>query len=92
MLEPQDVVLADRGFTLEEQFAVHYCKLVVPAFTRGKKQLHVREVGESRQLANIQIHMEKAMERIKNFCIPRDKIPMHLVPLADNIMAIVCAT
>lgn len=67
------------------------CKLVIPAFTRGKKQLSARDVEETRQLANIRIHVERAMERIKNFRILSDKVPLYLVPHVDNIMMIVCA-
>ena len=91
MLEPLDVILADRGFTLEDEFMFRNCKLVIPAFTRGKKQLSARDVEETRQLANIRIHVERAMERIKNFRILSDKVPLYLVPHVDNIMMIVCA-
>ena len=39
-----DVVLADRGFTVAEDIAIHGAKLQIPGFTRGKNQLahHVR--------------------------------------------------
>ena len=36
-LEPGDVVLADRGFTVKEDIASHGAHLEIPAFTRGKK-------------------------------------------------------
>ena len=35
-LQHGDVVLADRGFTIEEDVAVYGAKLEIPAFTRGK--------------------------------------------------------
>lgn len=35
-LLPGDVILADRGFTLSDDLAA---KLVLPTFTKGKKQL-----------------------------------------------------
>ena len=47
-LEPGDV-LADRGFTIADDVAVHGAKLEIPAFTRGKKQLTQREVELSKQ-------------------------------------------
>ena len=37
-LLPGDVVLADRGFTLSDDFAVYGAKLVLPSFTRGKTE------------------------------------------------------
>lgn len=42
-----DVVMADRGFRLNEDFVFRQCQLVVPAFTRGKKQLSAKDVERS---------------------------------------------
>ena len=36
LLEPGDVVLADCGFTVEEDLAIHGAKLEIPAFTCGR--------------------------------------------------------
>ena len=44
LLEPGDTILADRGFTIEEDIAVYGAKLEIPSFTRGKTQLSQREV------------------------------------------------
>ena len=55
-LEPGDVVLADRGFKIAEDVAVHGAKLEIPAFTRGEKQLTQREVELSKQLSMVRIH------------------------------------
>ena len=53
-LEPGDV-LADRGFTIADDVAVHGAKLEIPAFTRGEKQLTQREVELSKQLSMVRI-------------------------------------
>ena len=49
-IEPGDTILADRGFTIADDIAVHGGKLEIPAFTRGKSQLSQREVEVSKQL------------------------------------------
>jgi hypothetical protein len=36
MLQYGDVILADRGFHIDEDVAAHHATLVIPAFTRGK--------------------------------------------------------
>ena len=36
LLEPGDTVLADRGFSIDEDVILHGAKLEIPAFTRGK--------------------------------------------------------
>ena len=38
-LVPGDIVMADRGFAIHESVAFKRSELVIPAFTKGKKQL-----------------------------------------------------
>ena len=47
LLEHGDVVLADRGFDIREDAAIHDGNLEIPSFTRGKKQLSMDEVEYS---------------------------------------------
>ena len=89
LLERDDLVLADRGFLIEEELGAHGCKLAIPAFTRGKTQLPRPENDRSRRISQVRIHVERLMERIKNFSILSGIISLALVPHADNIV-IVC--
>ena len=41
LLQPGDLVLADRGFNIEEDLSFSCAKLAIPAYTRGKKQLSI---------------------------------------------------
>ena len=50
-IDPGDVILADRGFNVQDDIAIKGGKLEIPAFTRGKQQLSREEVEKSRQLA-----------------------------------------
>ncbi|CAM4492357.1 unnamed protein product [Leuciscus chuanchicus] len=78
--KPGDQILADRGFTLLEDFAVLGAHLVMPAFTRGRKQLPGKEVEESRVKSNIRIHIERVIGVLKGrFHILDGPIPMRLV-------------
>lgn len=52
-------ILADRGFTLKDDFALIGATLLTPAFTRGRKQLPGRDVEESRVKSNVRIHIGK---------------------------------
>ena len=78
-LNPGDIVLADRGFTLTDELALRGCKLIVPAFTKGKKQLSAKEVEESRLLARVRIHVERVINRVKDFKILSGTLPITLV-------------
>ena len=51
---PGDQILADRGFTLQEDFALNSgSELIIPAFMRGKKQLSAREIESMRKIASV---------------------------------------
>ena len=58
-LLPGDLVLADRGFTIQELHMFKHAQLAIPAFTRGKDQLDPVEVEETRNIANVRIHVER---------------------------------
>ena len=64
-----DLVLADRGFDIADDLAVVGASLAISPFTKGKPQLSQREVEFSRQLSNVRIHVERAIERMKNYKI-----------------------
>ena len=91
MLEPTDQVLADRGFLIEEDIANSSAELIIPAFTRGKKQLSQRDVETTRRIAHVRIHVERAIGRIKNFKILKDIFPITLIKHANNIVTICAA-
>ena len=60
-LLPGDLVLADRGFTIQEEVCYYGAKLHIPAFTKGKSQLDPVEIEETRQIAHIRIHVERVI-------------------------------
>ncbi|CAN7952168.1 unnamed protein product, partial [Ixodes pacificus] len=62
-----DVYLVDRGFRSEEMFAAKGAKLLIPAFTKEKKQLSGAEVTLSRKLSRARIHVERAIRRLNVF-------------------------
>ena len=66
MLQQGDVVLADRGFTIEEDVALCGAKLEIPAFTRGEKYLSQYNVEKSKQLSAVHIHVERIIGTLKN--------------------------
>ncbi|XP_056145806.1 uncharacterized protein LOC130121000 [Lampris incognitus] len=84
LLEVNDEMLADRGFTIRDELAVRGATLRIPHFTKGKKQLSAQEVSNER------IHIERVIGRWKNFKILTTVIPFTQVDLLND-MVIVCA-
>lgn len=66
LLDPSDVVLADRGFDIGDDIAINGAKLEIPSFTRGKKQLSMEEVEYTKRIAKVRIHVERVIGLLKN--------------------------
>lgn len=99
-LLPGDVVLADRGFNIEDSVGAFQAQLHIPAFTKGKSQLSTLEVEETRAIANVRIHVERVIGYVRQkFSILRETVPIDFVtirngedcPLIDRIARICCA-
>ena len=84
------MVLADRGFNLEEEFTAKGAFLHVPAYTRGKKQLSKEEVRYSCEVSNVRIHVERCIKQIKRFYILQHPIPITCMPFLDCVL-VICA-
>ena len=85
-IEHGDVILADRGFLIEEDLNKAGAHLKMPHFTKGKNQLHAGEVDTSRKLSNVRIHVERVIGSLKRFRIIQHTVPLTLVKSLDNIM------
>ena len=64
-LLPGDIVLADRGFDIEDSVAIYGASLKLPAFTRGKDQLSADDVERTRRIANVRIHVERVIGLVR---------------------------
>jgi len=56
-----DMVMADRGFTVNESVGLKQAKLVIPVFTKGKSQLDPVDVEKTRGIASVRIHVERVI-------------------------------
>ena len=73
-----DSVMADRGFTIEDELSNIGLRLNIPAFLGGRDHLTKAEVKESQIIAAVRIHVERAIARIKKFRIIQNIIPLTL--------------
>ena len=80
LLEKDDLVLADRGFNIEENLRFYGANLAIPAFTRGKKQLSLKEVEESKRLSRVRIHVERVIGLLKQkYTVLEGPLPVNLI-------------
>ena len=90
LLQSGDSVMADRGFDIQDDLTPLGVRLNIPPFLKGKSQLDKREMIETCRIASVRIHVERAMERIKNYHIFDRVVPSSLTDLTNQIF-FVCA-
>ena len=64
-----DAVMGDKGFLIADLTTPRGIELIVPPKKQGAKQMSRRDVTLTRRVANVRIHVERHMERVKNFRI-----------------------
>lgn len=74
-LQYGDEVMADRGFNIQELLASKGVKVNVPPYMNEAGQFTEQEMLNTRRIASLRIHVERAIERIKNYHI-LDFIPI----------------
>ena len=85
-LERDDEIMTDRGFQIQDELLHYYCTLVVPPGARMKSQMTENECKKTKETANLRIHIERAINRIKYFHILKGEMPISMVQHADDIV------
>ena len=94
------MILADRGFTIQESAGMYCAEVRVPAFTKGKKQLSKVEIETARQLSHVRIRVERVIGTIRQkFTILHSTLPINMitsrsdndVSFVDKIVTVCCA-
>uniref|UniRef100_A0A672FQU9 DDE Tnp4 domain-containing protein n=1 Tax=Salarias fasciatus TaxID=181472 RepID=A0A672FQU9_SALFA len=88
LVDPGDVILADRGFTVQVELLQRHAKLEIPPHSSGWEQQMADAVGKTKKIANACIHVERAIGRMKWFAILRNTVPISLVPIMDDIVLV----
>ena len=89
-IQPDDVVLADRGFLIEDLLKEKKAKLVIPPFLSGRRQFSLNETQLTKVIAKARIHVERFMERLKNFKFFVGVISLQQVPILSQAVFVAC--
>jgi hypothetical protein len=85
LLEPGDVIMADKGFPLIQIDAEQRKTFILmPPFKHGSTQFSDKENKEGYKIASVRIHVERAIARMKTFQILKH-LESNLYPLTDQI-------
>ena len=84
LLERRDNVIADRGFVRNDQLEPLGCTLNIPPFLNNQGQFSEDQVKEHQEIANLRIHVERAISRIKTFKILQNVFPINQAGLLNQ--------
>ena len=73
-----DIVMADKGFTISDLLEPMGVGLNIPPFVGSRSQHNPSEVIATQEIASERIHVERAINKIKNFQIFNQVIPLSL--------------
>jgi hypothetical protein len=90
MTDKGDMILADRGFNIDDLCTEKEVSLVIPPFRQGKEAFSNEELLKTKLIARARVHVERFNERIKNFKLLQGVIPLNLMPLFSQIVYITC--
>ena len=93
LVSPGDEIMADRGFTIRDLLTERKAYLTIPPFTRkckwGKgKYLNASEIQKTRKIANLRIHVERAIQRLKEFRMLSQIIPWNMKSLVQPMVTV----
>ena len=83
-------VMADKGFDIEDMLRVKGVGLNLPPYLQNRGQFSARQVHETKTIAKLRIHVERAIRRIKEFHIFDSDIPLSTLGSINQIYTVAC--
>ena len=81
--------MVDKGFDLETDLPVGVT-LSIPLCHRDKKHLSIQEETETRRIASLRIHVERAIARIKNHNMLKTIFPIAMAAKFNKTWVVCC--
>lgn len=89
LLDKGDLVMADRGFTIEDLLD-ESMELNIPPFLHGKTQFDEPEVKVTRSIAGVRIHVERVIGRVRRYRILNTSFPNNSLTLLNKVWINCC--
>lgn len=84
-----DSVMVDKGFLIEQLCLEYHIEMVRPPFLRKNKQLTKHDAERNKSIAAARVHVERAIQRMKQYKILTSNLGIELFPYIDGIMQVV---
>ena len=83
-------LMADKGFDIQDLLVSSGVKLNIPPFKRAGQQMAPEDVQRTQRIAKVRIHIERLIERVKEFQILQKVSPVTLFPCVNQIWTVCC--
>ena len=84
-------VVCATGFQIKEDLLQYHCSLYVAPGARVKSQMTTSECKQTKEVANLRFHVERAICRMKTFQLLKDTLPLTMLSYADVLHYATCA-
>lgn len=89
-VEDGDIIMADKGFDIEEDLKKIGLKLNIPPFLKEKPQFNGNEVIRTQAVAKHRIYLERAIGKVRNFLIFNTRIPISSLGTVNQLWRVCC--
>lgn len=91
IIEEGDVILADKGFPgIRAGVAGKSAVLIMPPFSTGNQPFSREQLKQTHDIAQVRVHVERMIQRIKTHGILQHRIPISLIPAMSKIFHMCC--
>lgn len=87
-LERGDSLMADKGFDIQHLLTAYGVRLNIPPFRQGERQFTPEEVSKTQHIAAVRIHVERAINRIKQFRLLVGVMPNSLWDMCEQVVIV----
>ena len=86
-INPGDVILAGRGFNIQESVACTMTQIKMPAFTRGESQLSPVDIETTQKIAHVRIHVERVIGSVRQtYGVLNGQLPIDFLSCREIII------
>ena len=80
----------NKGFNIDDLLCSKGVKLNLPPYLLNRAQFSPEEVKETKTIAKVRIHVERAIRRIKEYHLFDNEIPLSLLGTVNQMWTVAC--
>jgi len=89
-LDAGDEIMADKGFLIQDILAPIGVRLNVPPLLKCDSQMTNEDVILTKKIAQLRVHVERAIGRVENFYILQNVLPATMWDMINQVIYVCC--